>query len=573
MLRKRLNNEELHAFAIGFQGAPTLPPEAFFGIDWEKSMKQHTLTLLPGRRVIICRDGEFIAPALASAGIFLRTDCGGKGVCGKCRITLSAESLTRVSDNGDDKGSPHRLACRTRVHGDIVLTIPAAALMTATPVTKAPALLPASYSPTGEDLREDNIGVAVDLGTTTIALYLLSLTRKKLLGSLSVKNPQTVFGADVMARIDAIRRDDKALATQRTLVVRAIEWGCRELLKQADTSADQLKSIVAVGNTTMIHILAGVSPAPLGVAPYDPVFTDIRRLAFDADVFTLAPATRWTTLPLLSGFLGCDIVSAALAVDLMNAPPGTLLVDIGTNGEIMLKNTDGIYAASCATGPAFEGGALTCGMPAVEGAIDSVTIDPETGEASFTQIGKPQAGATGICGSGIINAMAELLRTGLVRPDGRFDTRRIEGAIQPDAQGHPVYTIAPANKASGFPAVTITQKDIRAVQLAKGALMAGIDLLLKRSGMDAPAEVLLAGAFGNVLREEDALDIGMLPEACREKIRFVGNAAGTGSVLALCDRKKFTVMETIAATTRVFNLADDPAFNDLFINALSFPRR
>ncbi|WP_175469442.1 ASKHA domain-containing protein [Desulfoluna spongiiphila] len=534
-------------------------------------MKQHTLTLLPGRRVIVCRDGDLIAPALASAGIFLRTDCGGKGICGKCRVTLSETSLNRVSHNGDDEKSPHRLACRTRIHGDISLTIPAATLMTATPVTKAPALLPAHYTLAGEDIREDDLGVAVDLGTTTIALYLLSLSNKKLLGSLSVKNPQTTFGADVMARIDAVRRDEEALSTQRTLVVRAIEWGCRELLKQAGTSADQLKSIVAVGNTTMIHILAGVSPAPLGVAPYDPVFTDIRRLAFDARVFTLAPATRWTTLPLLSGFLGCDIISAALAVDLMNAPPGTLLVDIGTNGEIMLKNNDGIYAASCATGPAFEGGALSCGMPAVEGAIDRVTIDRKTGRASFTQIGRPRTGATGICGSGIISAMAELLRTGLVRPDGRFDTRRIKGAIHTDATGNPVYTIAPENKASGFPAVTITQKDIRAMQLAKGALMAGIELLLKHSGTDAPTEILLAGAFGSVLVEDDALVIGMLPAACRGKIRFVGNAAGTGAVLALCDRKKFTAMETIAERTRVFNLADDPAFNELFINALGFP--
>ncbi|VFQ42858.1 ASKHA domain-containing protein [Desulfoluna butyratoxydans] len=534
-------------------------------------MKQHTLTLLPGRRVIVCRDGEFIAPALASAGIFLRTDCGGKGVCGKCRVTLSESSTDRVSGDGGDTKELHCLACRTKVHGDIELTIPAATLMTATAVTKAPALLPSGYTPAGEDFREDDLGVAVDLGTTTIALYLVSLSSKKLLGSLSVKNPQTVFGADVMARIDAVRRNDEALATQRTLVVRAIEWGCRELLTQAGTQAEQLKSIVAVGNTTMIHILAGVSPAPLGVAPYAPVFTDIRRLAFDDRVFTLAPSTRWTTLPLLSGFLGCDIVSAALAVDLVNAPPGTLLVDIGTNGEIMLKNHDGIYAASCATGPAFEGGALSCGMPAVEGAVDRVTIDPDTGRAGFTQIGEPGTGATGICGSGIIGAMAELLRTGLVLPDGRFDTRRIPGAVGTDAEGLPAYTIAPENKASGFPPVLITQKDIRALQLAKGALMAGIELLLKRAGMDAPTEVLLAGAFGSVLREDDALAVGMLPQGSRGKIRFVGNAAGTGAVLALCDRKKFSAMEALAATTRVFNLADDPAFNELFINALSFP--
>ncbi len=210
-------------------------------------------------------------------------------------------------------------------------------------------------------------------------------------------------------------------------------------------------------------------------------------------------------------------------------------------------------------------------MPAVEGAIDGVTIDPATGKAHFTQIGKPQTGATGICGSGIISAMAEFLRAGLVRPDGRFDSRHITGTVQTDDKGTSFVTIAQANEGSGFPAVTLTQKDIRAMQLAKGALIAGIALLVRQAGMEEPTEILLAGAFGNVLREEDALTLGMLPEACRGKIRFVGNAAGTGAVLALCHTEKAVAMETLAATTRVFNLGEEPAFNELFITSLGFP--
>ena len=371
-----------------------------------------------------------------------------------------------------------------------------------------------------------------------------------------------------MARIGAAEKGKDGVDKLRGLAIQAIGWGVEALLNPCGLPPGHLKRLVAVGNSTMVHILAGVNPGPLGVAPYAPVFVAPRMFRVED---SLAPKMDWGTLPLLSGFLGSDILAAALAVDLAHAPTGTLLVDIGTNGEIMLKGEAGIFAASCATGPAFEGGALSCGMPAVEGAIDSVSIHPKTWAPSVTHIGEASHGVTGICGSGIIQALSEMLRNGLVHSDGRFATRTALGRLQTDASGYACYTLSPGNPAGGEPGVHITQKDIRALQLAKAALMAGIELLARHAGIPAPTNVLLAGAFGNVLREGDTLTLGMLPEACRGKIRFVGNAAGAGAIMALCHAENTEALARLANETRVINLGEDKAFNTLFINALGFP--
>ena len=282
---------------------------------------------------------------------------------------------------------------------------------------------------------------------------------------------------------------------------------------------------------------------------------------------------RLRTLPLISGYLGADIVSAALATDLSHAPWGTMLVDVGTNGELILVTKEGPVATSCATGPAFEGATIRHGMQATSGAIDAVRFVPETGCFEYTLI---QRGTShpkppvGICGSGVISVVAELLKAGVIRKTGNFNPACGSPCLQPGGNGILEMTIAPAEATGAGHAITLTQADVRAVQLAKGALRAGIDLLCRENGMRCPRKVLLAGAFGSTINRADALQIRMFPEMEVTDIEVVGNAAGAGAVLALLRQDLFEMAAEIARITRVLDLATHRDFQETFVNALSF---
>lgn len=285
------------------------------------------------------------------------------------------------------------------------------------------------------------------------------------------------------------------------------------------------------------------------------------------------PGARLRTLPLISGYLGADLVGASLAADLFKAPAGTMLVDVGTNGEIILVTEDGLAATSCATGPAFEGATIRHGMQATSGAIDAVRFVPDTGCLEYTVIGRdsdPARRPAGLCGSGVISAVAELVRAGVIRNTGNFDAACGSPCLQPGARGILEMTVVPPEAAGSGQAISLTQADVRAVQLAKGALRAGIDLLCRENGMLRPRKILLAGAFGSYIKREDALQIGMFPEMAVTDIDVVGNAAGVGAVLALLREDLFEQARTLAGATRVLDLASHPDFQRTFIEALSF---
>jgi uncharacterized 2Fe-2S/4Fe-4S cluster protein (DUF4445 family) len=388
------------------------------------------------------------------------------------------------------------------------------------------------------------------------------------LSSLAVKNPQALFGDDVMSRIGVIGQDSGNLKKLQAMVIKSIEWGIRELISRKAPSCTAIDKMVVVGNPAMIHILAGVDPQSIGVAPYLPVFNEARTYEAE-DLGFQSVDCRIFFLPQVSGFIGGDILAAALAVDLENLSPGTLLVDLGTNGELILKGKDQFFATSCATGPAFEGASLSCGMQAIPGAVNRVAIDKiDSGKGSATfdvkvatipDEGGRQVPAAGLCGAGVLNAVARMCDHGIIEPDGRF------------ANGEKEFVLVPEDPEKDRPAVYISQKDIRSVQLGKSALITGIEFLCKEASIDMPETILIAGAFGSHQDKKDLVRLGILPDIGEKNIVTMGNAAGSGAVMTLCDDSYLEDAGQLAGNIEMVNLATNLAFQDRFIENLNFP--
>ncbi len=525
--------------------------------------------------------GATVMEGLVGAGVLVRSDCGGKGRCGKCLIKATpagdaglspAEEAERKALGEARAESGYRLACCARVTGDVALDIPDESRVAAEVVQKGLPMLFAALGPAPEP-RPAGCGVAVDLGTTTIAVYLCDLAERTILGSTSARNPQAIFGDDVVSRIGAVRGEPGMLPRLQKMAVSAIDWAVKALCRQARVSAREITEVVAVGNSTMVHLLLGESPASIGVFPYAPLFVEDRLLRAGDVGLAFNPSARLRTLPLISGYLGADIVSAAVAADLPSRPAGTLLADVGTNGEIILTSDKGLAATSCATGPAFEGAAIRHGMQATSGAIDSVRFSPSTRSLEYTVIrrgGGPERRPSGICGSGVINAVAELLQAGVITRSGSYDRACGSPCLRAGENNIFEFEIVPPASAANGRAVTLTQADVRAVQLAKGALRAGIDLLCRQNDLDRPRRILLAGAFGSFIDRADALKIGMFPAMPVEAIEVVGNAAGAGAVQALLDPARFEQARQLARSTAVLDLAGHPEFQTAFVGALGF---
>ena len=537
------------------------------------------------RDLITATRGSSLMEAMVSAGLLLRSDCGGKGRCGKCVVRTTpivpeaqsaAEGLELRSLGEERLSQGFRLACCVRVLGDVAVEIPSESLLTPEVVQKGlPVLLSRldTLPPVSPDQRTSGYGIAVDLGTTTIAVYLCDLSAPSILGSTSARNPQAIFGDDVISRISAVRTDSATLPRLQTMAVSAIDWAASALCRGSHIDPAAVGEMVAVGNSTMIHLLLGEDPSSIGVFPYAPAFYEGRLLAAGRVGLNFNPAARLRTLPLISGYLGADIVGAAIAADLSHSPAGTLLVDVGTNGEIICLSERGLAATSCATGPALEGAAIRHGMQATSGAVDSVRFRRDTGCLDYTVIARdpahPQPPA-GICGSGVIATVAELLRADILNKSGSFNADCGSPCLRPGENGVLEFEIVPAGTKDNRRSITLTQADVRAVQLAKGALRTGIDLLCRENGLPRPHKILLAGAFGSFINRRDALRLGMFPEMDEEEIEVVGNAAGAGAVLALLQEERFTQAREIAQATRVLDLAAHPDFQNTFISSLSF---
>lgn len=509
------------------------------------------IQILPQQRMIRADSGQRLLEVLIRNGIFLRSDCGGKGKCGKCKFH-------KISDGGHFEEVE---SCQYGVEEDIIIKIPESSIASSFILDKAPLTFPDSFKKQFDNnVSIKSYGIAVDLGTTTIAVYLCNIVRGEVISSIAVKNPQALHGDDVISRIGLIGQGLENLVRLQELVVKGIEWGVKKLLSSLSDKGISISGMVVVGNPAMIHILAGVNPKSIGMAPYEPVFYDAKSFQSDNLGFNLKMSPV-KTLPNVSGFIGGDILAAALAVELDTQPAGTLLVDLGTNGELLLKSHERLYATSCATGPAFEGATLSCGMQATPGAINSITIDNCQKLSEFTMIdpsGKPQLKPSGICGAGVINAVAQFCKKQIITPGGALNS------------GEKLFTIIPANSKTGQSSIYISQKDVRSVQLGKSALITGIEFLLKNAGLGKPEKIIIAGALGSYLNKSDLIQLGMIPKIHPDKIEAVGNAAGSGAVIALCDKTYIQKAMQMAAKIKIIDLACDIEFQNAFIKNLNF---
>jgi uncharacterized 2Fe-2S/4Fe-4S cluster protein (DUF4445 family) len=428
--------------------------------------------------------------------------------------------------------------------------------------------------------RERVYGVAVDVGSTTIAAHLCDLTSGKVLGSAGSMNPQIRFGEDLMSRVSYIMMNPGGELELTEAVRKAINELIAGVAAECDLHVDDIVEVTIVGNPIMQHLVLGLNPVELGQAPFA-LATDraVEIPARDIEL-NIHPGGYVFALPCIAGHVGADTAGVLLAESPYEHDEISLIVDVGTNAEMLLGNKDRVLAASSPTGPAFEGAQISSGQRAAPGAIERVRIDPDTLKPRFQVIGcdlwsddprfeeqLPSSGVTGICGSGIIEVIAELYLAGVINHDGTIAGNAACSSDRVIADGRTFsYTLY-----DGEPAVVIQQNDVRAIQLAKAALYAGARLLMEKLGVESVDRIRLAGAFGAHIDVKYAMVLGMIPDCDIEQVSSAGNAAGTGARIALLDRSSRKVIRDITRKVEKIETAIEDRFQQHFVAAMAIP--
>jgi uncharacterized 2Fe-2S/4Fe-4S cluster protein (DUF4445 family) len=527
-------------------------------------MKHFRVLFKPDDREISIHSGATLLEAARQAGIVLTTPCGGRGTCGKCAL--------RIHPDG-----PQILACQHRVESDLVVMIPPESRFYAHKildygVAVGEEILPSVYRRYERIAGPDAVlGVAVDIGTTTVVAKLLDMKNGRCLDTQAVLNPQTRFGDDVISRIN-YAQPANCLAEIHHVIIECINELIHKLCRQASIATSSVYEICIVGNTTMNHIFLRYPVEQLGQAPYRAHSVDACDVSPGGLGLDINPAGNVHCVENIAGFVGADTTAVALAVDMDSLEDRTLVVDIGTNGEIVLGTRETLYAASCAAGPALEGARIKYGSRAADGAIEAVVVD---GDVCVDVIGN--ARPRSICGSGLIDAVAVLLDLGVVDATGRFVDRESLGKTLAapiasrlcESKGQPAFCLSWDGQA-GRAGVILTQRDIREVQLAKAAILAGIRILMSKLGLaDSDLDrVLLAGAFGNYIRPASAVRIGLLPNVPLERIQSVGNAAATGAQMLLISDECRERAARLAKRIQYVEIAHEREFSDFFAEAM-----
>ncbi len=435
-------------------------------------------------------------------------------------------------------------------------------------------------------LHDHAYGVAIDVGSTTIAGHLANLGDGAVLASAGVMNPQIRFGEDLMSRVSYAMMNDAGAGEMTAAVRQALNGLLAQLANRAGIKRDAILELSVVGNPIMHHLLLGIDPIPLGSAPFA-LATD-RAITIRADELDLIthPGARVYVLPCIAGHVGADTAGVILAEAPHESATVELVVDVGTNAEIVLGNRDFLLAASSPTGPAFEGAQISSGQRAAPGAIERVRIDRATLEPRFRVIGSElwsdepgfaeataETGVTGICGSGIVEVIAELFLAGVITHDGIVDGSLAARTPRVVAEGRTFSYVVHDAAGGGRPRIAVTQNDVRAIQLAKAALYAGVRLLMDHAGIDAVDGVRLAGAFGSQIDPFHAMVLGLIPDAPLDRVRGAGNAAGTGALIALLSAAARREIEAVVRRVEKIETAVEPRFQEHFVEAMAFPHR
>ena len=428
---------------------------------------------------------------------------------------------------------------------------------------------------------ETRLGLALDVGTTTVALYLCDLATGEIVASASTTNPQVLFGTDIMSRISySSHHPLQGVKRMQGELVRAVNALIEQMTGRSGFSSHQIMDMTVVGNTVMHHIFLGIAPDHLGLWPFSPsVQSSMNAKARELGI-AINPSCYAHVLPVEAGFVGADNVAVLLSEEPYNKEEIGLIIDLGTNGELVLGNRESLFSCSCATGPALEGAHIVSGMRATIGAIEKVRIDPATLEVDYAVIGtdgwasQHDPGAlkpVGICGSGIIDTVASLFLTGLVGEDGAFKANGKTERLRKGPSGALEFVVVWKHESATGSDILLTQKDIRQIQLAKGALQGGARVLMHHLNIDKLPHMVIAGAFGMHIDKENSLAIGLFPWCEPEKVFMVGNAAGHGAYLALVNKDKRIEADRIARKVNHIELALEEGFQQEFLKSLSIP--
>ncbi|MBN2090671.1 DUF4445 domain-containing protein [candidate division KSB1 bacterium] len=599
----------------------------------------HKLTIRnqSGQQEVEILDGTTILKAIEKAGISIQAPCGGNGICGKCQVRLISGTVDPAEVQDD-----FVLACQTKINGDLIIEIPEKNIqhklkILERGIQRAIELRPVIkklyfelHPPSLEDQRADLerileafqavhdteisfsneilsgimstiraldykitlvihqnqiiaiepgdtcrflCGVAFDIGTTTVAGLLVDLVTGEILASASRTNPQIAHGDDVVSRIDYSEKP-QGLEKLSTEIRECLNSIIQEVCSKTQVNFLNIYEIAIAGNTTMTHLFHGIPPGNIARAPYVPVFSRaILRSARQVEL-SINPQGVVYTLPNIAGFVGADTSAAILAAGMHVSEKVLLLIDIGTNGEIALGNKEKILVCSTAAGPAFEGARLTFGMRAMNGAIEKVEINENL---NLGVIGNQKA--RGICGSGVIDLLAELLKVGLIDATGQLVMPENSNPILSDQIKNRIHAGEKGNQfilsdPSANEAIYLSQRDIREIQLAKAAIWAGFNVLLQLFplAIEKLDTVLLAGAFGNYIRRQQARQIGLLPNLPDEKIHFIGNAAIEGALRVLLSEDERLTLERIARQVQYVELSGRLDFQENYVEGMMFEK-
>lgn len=602
-----------------------------------------------GRRIKV-KCGSTVFNAAREAGIYIRSECGGIGFCGKCKVVIKdRNAVSRINDverkflSEVEISEGYRLACQTEIYDDVTVFIPPEsfigflkmeisgfernvsfnplirkfylrllkpslfdirpdferlqeALMDVTgyrgnfnveyEVLKflPEVLRSADWNVTvilwggrriigveAGDTSKETYGFAVDIGTSKIVGHLVNLVSGETVAIGGIENPQMIYGEDVLSRISHASISIENLKDLQKLVINGINRILFELCGKANVNPNRIYEVVIVGNTVMHHLFLGVTPKYLALSPYIPAFKRLINLVARDLNLNVNSNGIITVLPVIAGFVGSDAIADIIATGINELEEDSLLIDIGTNTEIIIGNKSDLICCSCASGPAFEGMHIKYGMKAVEGAIEKVNIDSNL-EVEYKVIGdvKPK----GVCGSATIDIVAGLFKNGVIDSSGKFNVDIKSKRIKHTSEGFE-FIIAFSNETSIGRDITFSQRDIREIQLAKAAIYAGCYILMMKKNLclDDIDKMFIAGAFGNYIDIENAKIIGLIPDIPSGKIEFVGNTAIIGAKMALLSSEVRSEFEFLADKIRYHELAVDPEFKKEFLNAIYIPHR
>ncbi len=513
--------------------------------------------------------GTTLLDAARLVGVELQAVCGGAGSCGGCAVRVvegdvsspSADEREELSRAGAAAGL--RLACRAQALADVRLDIPPDSLTASQRLQLESA--DTDPAPDATDAPPSRLGLAIDVGTTKVALFLLDLDTGATVARRGVMNPQIAYGEDVVSRIAYADRHADGSGVLRRRLAETLNRTVAEMCRELGVGPERVVEGVVVANTVMHHLFAGLPVRALGTAPYRPAVTASMALAAATAGLALSPGAMLYMPPIIAGYVGADHVAMLLAAGVGASSRTTLAIDIGTNTEISLAASGRIVACSSPSGPAFEGAHITAGMRAAPGAIERVFIG--SGGISLYTIGRRPP--IGICGSGILDAVAEMRRVGLL--DRRGNLAGTGPGIHL-ASGRPRLVLAPAASTGHGRDIVVTRGDVNEIQLAKAAIRAAIEVLLAEAGISSAAvdEVVVAGAFGSYLAIPSAIRIGLFPDLSRASFRQIGNAAGAGARRMLRRPEERGQAEELARRVEHIELAAHPAFHRGFVSAMEF---